>query len=195
MSSGWVIAAAAFLAGIAGWFWFLRSTPKTSPSTMRIGQPLPRFTAESESGEPLSSESLRGQRCVILFVRGSWCPFCTEQVESLTNHYRSITESGGRLIIMTPKPLDTTRRVAELFNVSFEFWLDASLRAAETLGLADPEDIPGRFQENFGKKTMRPAVAVVDEDTVVRFLHVAKNTKDRPSPDQFIGAFEHLSKT
>ncbi|MEL7023341.1 MAG: redoxin domain-containing protein [Pseudomonadota bacterium] len=193
MIEGWTLVATVALIGIAGWLWLRSKDDSSKASELSVGQSLPVFEALSEDGKTMSSKSLAGQRAVILFVRGSWCPFCTEQVESLTEHYRRISESGGRLIIVTPKPLDTTRRVAELFNVSFEFWLDADLNAAETLGLADPEDIPGRFQETFGKKTMRPAVAVLDEQSVIRFLHVAKNPKDRPNPNQFIDVYEQLA--
>ncbi|MEO0365647.1 MAG: redoxin domain-containing protein [Pseudomonadota bacterium] len=193
MIEGWTLVATVALIGIAGWLWLRSKDDSSKASELSVGQSLPVFEALSEDGKTMSSKTLAGQRAVILFVRGSWCPFCTEQVESLTEHYRRISESGGRLIIVTPKPLDTTRRVAELFNVSFEFWLDADLNAAETLGLADPEDIPGRFQETFGKKTMRPAVAVLDEQSVIRFLHVAKNPKDRPNPNQFIDVYEQLA--
>ena len=175
MIEGWTLVATVALIGIAGWLWLRSKDDSSKASELSGGQSLPVFEALSEDGKTMSSKSLAGQRAVILFVRGSWCPFCTEQVESLTEHYRRISESGGRLIIVTPKPLDTTRRVAE------------------TLGLADPEDIPGRFQETFGKKTKRPAVAVLDEQSVIRFLHVAKNPKDRPNPNQFIDVYEQLA--
>ena len=169
-------------------FVFFRRKDTTNP--LSTGTALPEFTAVRESGESVSSSELLGKRAVILFVRGSWCPFCTEQVESLTDHYRTINEAGGRLIIVTPKPLDTTRRVADLFNVEFEFWLDADLQAADSLGLADPEDIPDRFQSSFGRKTMRPAVLVTDSNGIIRFSHRSQNPKDRPNPARFIQVFQ-----
>ena len=57
-------------------------------------QSLPAFTAVDENGAPLSSGDLKGRPSVLLFVRGTWCPFCSRQVRKLTQYYRQINESG-----------------------------------------------------------------------------------------------------
>ncbi|MEM9171714.1 MAG: redoxin domain-containing protein [Pseudomonadota bacterium] len=161
----------------------------TAIKALTVGQRLPDFNCILESGESVSSQSLDGQRCVLLFVRGSWCPFCNSQVEQLTQHYRTITANGGRLIIVTPKPLDTTRRVADLFGVEFEYWLDVDLSAAQELGLAQGDPVPTALQAEFGSKTMTPAVVVIDDSRVIRFSYRSRNASDRPDPARFIGLF------
>ena len=79
---------------------------------------------------------------MLLFVRGSWCPFCSEQVKTLTAHYKAIADHDAELIIVTRRPLDTTRRVADMFDVKFTFWLDENLKAAEALQLVDTSGVP-----------------------------------------------------
>ena len=81
------------------------------PAILRRGQPLPDFRAVDESGDPVRSTELHGTAAVILFVRGNWCPFCSSQVENLSANYKDIVDLGARLILVTPKPLETTRRV------------------------------------------------------------------------------------
>ncbi|MEM8548725.1 MAG: peroxiredoxin-like family protein [Pseudomonadota bacterium] len=164
-----------------------------SSGPLSVGSTLPNFSVQTESGEAVSSTSLAGQRAVLLFVRGSWCPFCNQQVEALTSHYRRITEGGGRLIIVTPKPLDTTRHVADAFGVDFDFWLDEDLAAAKTLGIADSENVPARFREQFGEDTMVPTVVVTDSDRIIRFHYQSKNPQDRPDPARFMGVFDASS--
>jgi peroxiredoxin len=100
-----------------------------------------------ENGDPLSSTDLRGRPSVLLFVRGNWCPFCSKQVKNLTRFYKEINESGAHLILVTPKPLETTRRVADFFDVKFEFWLDESLAIGKRLGLVQESGVPDDYED------------------------------------------------
>ena len=128
-----------------------------------------------------------------MFVRGSWCPFCSTQVQALTYHYRKITQDGGKLIIVTRTPLDTTRRVADQFKVEFEFWLDENLEAATGLELVDDEDIPERFQGEFGRRTILPTVIVTDSDNIIRYSYRSSKPSDSPEPQRFLSGFEAVS--
>ena len=74
---------------VAGLFVFrdkVRGRP--IPDALRPGQALPEFTATNEKGDSLSSKLLRDKPSVLLFVRGSWCPFCSKQVSNLTRYYK-----------------------------------------------------------------------------------------------------------
>ena len=117
-----LIIIAAILAVAAFIYWKFRTLGRPVPPGLRRGQPLPDFRAINESGDPVRSTELHGTATVILFVRGNWCPFCSSQVENLTVNYKNIIDLGARLILVTPKPLETTRRVAKFFEVEFEFW-------------------------------------------------------------------------
>lgn len=175
----------------AVWWWSQSKRSAINPAIV-IGSQLPAFDCELEDGTTVSSESLRGKRAVILFVRGSWCPFCSEQVQALTDHYRQISETGGQLVIITRRPLETTKRVAEQFNVAFDFWLDKSLVAASALGLVDDQDIPERFHDDFGRRTILPTVLVVDAQGTIRFSYRSPKPSDRPDPATFMSVFNAL---
>ncbi|MEO0575356.1 MAG: redoxin domain-containing protein [Pseudomonadota bacterium] len=185
------IATIVLTALIAAWWWKQRGNSAVNPA-IATGALLPDFDCELEDGSVIHSQSLRGKRAVILFVRGSWCPFCSEQVQSLTDHYRQISESGGKLVIITRRPLETTKRVAEQFDVAFDFWLDKSLAAATKLDLVDQQDIPERFQEDFGRRTILPTVLVVDEQGVIRYSYRSPKPSDRPDPVSFMSVFNAL---
>jgi hypothetical protein len=83
-------------------------------------------------------------------------------VSNLTQHYRSIIDLGAKLVLITPKPLETTRRVAEFFNVDFDFWLDDELAITRQLGLLLEGGIPGSYKKEYGKDTIWPTALVVD---------------------------------
>jgi len=162
------------------------------PQSLQPGSRLPSFPAVNEDGEAVSSDELRGSPTVILFVRGNWCPFCSRQVANLTRHYKAINESGARLILVTPKPLETTRRVAEFFEVEFEFWLDEDLAAGERLGLVQKGGVPTGHRGEYGEDTLWPAALVLDADGIIRFASISKLIADRPNPEKLLKAVEAI---
>ena len=143
-------------------------------------------------GSTVNSSELRDSSTVILFVRGNWCPFCSKQVEEITSHYKNITELGAKLIFITPKPLDTTRRVAEFFKVEFEFWLDESLSIANALGIAASESVPEGWTKEYGRDAFWPTALVIDKDGIIRYSKLSRLLFDRPNSEQLVKELRKL---
>ena len=156
------------------------------PAILRRGQPLPDFHAVDESGDPVRSTELHGTAAVILFVRGNWCPFCSSQVENLSAHYKDMVDLGARLILVTPKPLETTRRVAKFFEVEFEFWLDDDLAIAKQLGLLLDSGVPDDSRKEYGADTVWPTALVIDPSGIIRYTELSKFIADRPKPETLL---------
>ena len=183
MSTTVYIALAAVAAIVAAAVVWLRIRGvKPTPPQLKPGSPLPDFEAVHEDGERVRSSQLRGAPAVILFVRGNWCPFCNAQVRKLTQHYRDITDLGASLILVTPKPLETTRRVAEFFEVDFDFWLDENLSVTQRLGLLQEGGVPKSYDQEYGRDTIWPATLVVDAAGIIRYTELSKHISDRPDP-------------
>ena len=159
-----------------------RKAGRPVPAALRRGQPLPDFLAVDESGTPVRSTQLHGTAAVILFVRGNWCPFCSSQVENLTVYYKDIIDLGARLILITPKPLETTKRVAEFFEVEFDFWLDDELAVTKQLGLLKESGVPKDHRKEYGDDTIWPTALVVDPNGIIRYTELSKFIADRPKP-------------
>jgi len=179
------LVAVAVLAIIA-WQLITRRGLRSTPPQVRSGSPLPDFRAVDEQGDPVRSVELHGSPVVMLFVRGNWCPFCSRQVSNLTQHYRDIVDVGARLILITPKPLETTRRVADFFKVEFDFWLDDQLAVTTQLGLLQKGGVPGDYDKEYGKDTVWPTALVVDAAGIIRYTELSKHISDRPDPDALL---------
>ncbi len=162
------------------------------PDNLKPGQPLPEFQAVDEDGNRVSSADLAGAPVILLFVRGSWCPFCSKQVANLTKVYKEITDSGAKLILVTPKTLVTTRRVAEIFEVDFEFWLDESLEIAKQLGLLLEAGVPDDNRKEYGEDTLWPASLVIDSKGMIRFTALSRFIADRPNPEKLLQVLRNL---
>lgn len=181
---------------VVGIVWAIRNKAKSRPipEAIRPGKTLPDFTVLDEDGTTLSSSSLRGSPTVLLFVRGTWCPFCSKQVANLTHYYNEITSAGARLILVTPKPLDTTRRVADAFGVNFEFWLDESLSVAKSLDLLSVDGVPGKHRADYGNDTLWPTSLVIDAEGVIQFAELSRFIVDRPNPEKLLAVVKRLQK-
>ena len=123
------------------------------------------------------------------------CPFCSRQVSNLTQHYRDIVDLGARLILVTPKPLETTRRVAEFFKVEFDFWLDESLAVTQQLGLLQEGGVPSSYEKEYGRDTVWPTALVVDAAGIIRYTNLSKHISDRPDPKILLGEIQQTLKT
>ena len=167
---------------------------RSLPNALRPGSKLPSFSAHSETGESVTTEDLLGAPSVIIFVRGNWCPFCTRQVANLIDHYKRINELGARLILITPKPLETTRRVAEFFELDFDFWLDDELRIGTQLGLVQERGVPKSHRGEYGMDTLWPTSLVMDSAGIIRYASISKFIADRPDPEKIVGALRSLAQ-
>jgi peroxiredoxin len=162
------------------------------PDCLKPGQALPEFTAVDENGNTVKSSDLAGAPAILMFVRGSWCPFCSKQVANLTRVYKQITDAGARLILVTPKPLATTRRVAEMFELDFQFWLDDSLTIAKSMGLVLADGVPKDQRTEYGQDTLWPTTLIIDANGVIRHTELSRFIADRPNPEKLLKVVENL---
>ena len=163
------------------------------PDLLRPGKKLPPFSAIDEDNCERQSGELLGAPAVIIFVRGTWCPFCSAQVETLADAYKEIAALGAKLVLIAPRSLATTRRVADYFDVEFEFWLDSSLDIARQLGLLDEEGVPEEVRTDFGANTIWPTTVVTDADGMIRRTLVARDIADRPDPRTLLKALRKIA--
>ena len=192
MNLTWILVIAALIVALAIFLLRERVRGKAVPAAVKPGTPLPAFSAQDENGGALNSNDLRGRPSVLLFVRGNWCPFCSKQVENLTRYYKEINDAGARLVLITPKPLETTRRVAEFFAVDFEFWLDESLAIGKQLGLVHEAGVPKDYDKEYGRDTLWPTTLVVDGDGIIRHTELSRFIADRPDPRKSLGIVRQL---
>ena len=186
-----LVVAIILVAGILLTLW-KKAGGRSVPAQLQPGQSLPEFQAVDDNGNQLSSADLAGSPAILLFVRGSWCPFCSKQVANLTKVYKEITDAGAKLILVTPKPLETTRRVAEMFGVEFDFWLDESLEIANLLGIVIEAGVPDEQRKEYGEDTLWPTSLVIDADGVIRYTKLSTALVDRPNPEKLLNVVRNL---
>ena len=156
--------------------------------TLATGKPLPAFDVHDAEGNAVSSNTLLGKPALLLFYRGSWCPICMAHVDEVASKYKNLIERGVQIALVSPQPPELTKRVAEYYDVAFNFWVDVDNRAARALGIVDESGVPVGFRGQYGTATVLPTVIIIDPSGEIIFTDQTDNYRVRPNPEAFIEA-------
>jgi peroxiredoxin len=159
---------------------------------LSMGKQLPSFEAQQPDGESVNSDVLLGKPALLLFYRGGWCPICMAQVDEVASRYRGLIDRGVQVVLISPQPPDLTRRVAEMYDVAFNFWVDVDSQAAAALGIINKDGVPIAVRKRYGADTVLPTAIITDAAGKIIFTDQTNNYRVRPNPDFFIDALsEH----
>lgn len=160
-----------------------------------VGERAPEFTLPDHTGATVSlTKTLERGPAVVVFFRGSWCPFCVRQLGEL----RSLIATGERasLLAVSVENPESSKRLAEKIAadgrgaVSFPLLSDGARRTVDAYGLRDPafagEELDG---------TPRTAVYVVASDGTVAWARVSEDYRKRPSNAEIRAALDALGET
>ncbi|MEO8244273.1 MAG: peroxiredoxin-like family protein [bacterium] len=84
------------------------------------------------------SELLADGPAVLSFNRGSWCPYCEQEIGAWSDHREALTAAGARLIIVTPEAGGRMTALAEMAGDTAVVLCDLNMGVAMANGLAFP---------------------------------------------------------
>ena len=168
---------------------------------IEVGSALPETNLKDASGKEVSlKEALGGQKSVIIFYRGSWCPYCTKHLAAIGQHEQEILKKGYKIIAISPDKPAVIEDYAEQAAVNYTLYSDADMAAAKAFGLAfeldnatlqklDSYDID--IEAASGKDHHMlpvPAVFVADEEGRISFRYYNPDYKERLSAEKLLEA-------
>jgi peroxiredoxin len=105
----------------------------------RVGDVVPDFAlADGDGNLRRLSDLLADGPAVVSFNRGSWCPYCKEEVSAWSQHMDHLARAGGRLIIITPETGGRMKALSECAGEGAVVLCDLDLGVALRNGLAFP---------------------------------------------------------
>jgi peroxiredoxin len=98
------------------------------------GDQFPRLYVHTLDGADLDlPESLAGDFGVVLFYRGSWCPYCNAQLRAFERAHDKLAEAGIRVTALSVDDEATTRQLAAKLELGFPVGHSADARAVAEL--------------------------------------------------------------
>ncbi|MEJ8566810.1 peroxiredoxin [Elongatibacter sediminis] len=140
---------------------------------LKTGDPAPDFTLPDETGEPFNLAACRGERILLVFYPGDGTPVCTRQLCDYRDGIEAFAGLGVRVVGISKDDAASHRSFKARHDLPFTLLSDADLEVAERY---DSKGILG----------MKRSVFLVDEEGVIRYLHVESLALFRRTRDELL---------
>ncbi len=112
------------------------SAAEAAKNALNVGAKMPSFKLNDASGKTVGSDTLLKQgNLVVVFYRGSWCPFCNLYLRNLQKSLAQIKEAGGNLVAVSIENPDNSLSVAKKNALDFTVLSDPNLTVARKFGI------------------------------------------------------------
>ena len=176
------------------------------PSLVRpiqVGQKIPNSDLYTIEGKPIQTqEVLASKPTLLIFYRGSWCPYCNVHLEELRKIENDLKDKGFQIVAISPDQPKYLKKSIEKNSLSYTLLSDADMSLTKSVGLAYEVDKTMRVMlRGFGisleKQADRehhllpvPAALLVDTSSEVTFIFYSYDYKKRVSSDLILSAAE-----
>lgn len=94
------------------------------------GDTFPALTVTLPGGTPVSlPDALKGQFGVVLFYRGSWCPYCNGQLRAFQRAHDILDGLGIKVVALSVDDEATTQALVDKLKLTFPVGHSADARA------------------------------------------------------------------
>lgn len=162
-------------------------TKNIQGSSIQIGEQVPEFSLPNAYGQKINSrEILKNGKMILVFYRGSWCPYCNLELKFLQDNISEIQKKNAVLVAISPQSPDHSLPMIEKNNLEFEVLTDHNNDFAKKLGIVfQLQDFVLPYYKDLGidlslfnrndENTLPvPAVFVIDENhrVIYKFLEI-----------------------
>ena len=180
------------------------SPADAAENALNVGAKMPSFALKDANGNSVSSNDLLKQgNLVVVFYRGSWCPYCNAYLRNLQKNMPQIKAAGGNLVAISVENPDNSLVVAKKNELDYTVLSDPGLSVAKQFGIV--YDFPKETDEKYKAsgldiakhnemdKPQLPlsATYVVNKKGEIVYAYLEPDYKKRAAPDVIV---ETLSK-
>ncbi len=166
-----------------------------------VGSTVPSLmlhTVENESYDLTSA--MAKKPTVLIFYRGSWCPYCNLHFSELQEIESELVEIGYQIIAVSPDKPENLNQSLEKHEMKYQLLSDSKMEAAKAFGIAFKVDSPTlKKYEKYGidlevasgeehNLLPVPAVFLINTDGIIQFHYVNPNYSVRLKKEVILAA-------
>ena len=117
-----------------GVFLLTTAFAQEKPEGLFINSRVPDFKATDQNDMEVNFKDLRKKgNVVVVFYRGTWCPYCTRYLKKLQDSLELITAKGAQLLVITPQNEDGIDSAVAKSGARFPIVSDKDLKLSRHL--------------------------------------------------------------
>ena len=151
-------------------------------ATLKVGQPAPDFSLQALNGDWVKLSQLKGNKILMIFYRGHWCPFCVGHLQDIQTLLPELERRGYQVLAISPDDATGMQKMAERMDRPYEFLSDVNLVVTDLYGIRRDEELP------------HPAMILLDEQSIVQWFYIGEDYKTRPSATQLQQVLDRLDR-
>ena len=171
---------------------------------VNVGDYAPPFNLPNAIGDSISLyHELKKGPVVLVWYRGSWCPYCNLQLRHIQNKLSDITGAGAQVIAVSPELPDKTMTARQRHQLEFQVLSDINNRVADQYRLAytldgavvDHYHLSEKLNHYNGNNTNRLPLAatyVIDTSGLVKYAFLDADYKNRATPEEIISVLNAI---
>ncbi len=144
---------------------------------LQPGNKAPNFTVKDlEDEEHRLYDYLNGQKTMLVFYRGEWCPVCNLQLHSLQEKLAEFQKENAQILAISTDTPENSRKLVARHNLAFPVLAGLSRETVEAYALFFSEE----------KGCAEPAVFILRPDGAVAYASLQSGPLGRPSSDDLL---------
>ena len=172
-----------------------------------VGAHAPAVKLADMNGVPVElAKSFAEKPTVLVFYRGSWCPFCNQQLAALGELEPKLLALGYQIIAISPDSAEGLKKMAGKNHLDYQLLSDHGMEASTAYGTAFR--LSAEIEKKYGDFGVPltpvpggeghwlpvPTVYLIGSDGVIKFVYSNPDYKVRLLPATLLTAAEAAAK-
>jgi len=163
-----------------------------STSTLQVGDIAPDFHGIDQTDDLVNlRESLKKGPVVLIFFRGSWCPYCNKHISKFQDSLEYVLDKGASVIAVSPQIPEYNHKTINKTGASFSVIHDKGYHIMDAYYVSfTMDEKTTKNYRRFGKHVDRAkanedyiffffATFIIGEDRKIRYIQYDPNYKNR----------------
>ncbi len=165
-----------------------------------IGATLPNAELKDQNGLVVHlNDILNNKQTVLVFYRGSWCPFCNVHLAALATSQEEIIKLGYQIIAISPDDYQNLIPMIKEDQLNYKLYSDPDGKLIQQIGLAyKPNDQTKSFIESktIGATTEIlpvPTLMIVNGQSEILFEYINPDYKHRITQKLLLAVLNNIN--
>ncbi|NCQ17673.1 MAG: antioxidant AhpC [Ignavibacteria bacterium CG22_combo_CG10-13_8_21_14_all_37_15] len=159
---------------------------------IKISEEAPSAVLHTIEGRAINiKDVIKGEKAILIFYRGGWCPYCNLQLSELQKIENELIDLGFKIVAISMDKPEYLSATLGKYKMKYELYSDSKANASKAFGIAftvENEYIQKLKNFNMDLEASSgethhilpvPSVFIVDDKGIIQFEYVNPNYKIR----------------